>query len=148
MRCVLQRVSEARVEVGGEVVGRIGRGWLALVGAAKGDTGEDADWLADRIAGLRAFADGAGKMNLAAAAAGGAVLVVSQFTLLANLSRGRRPSFDGSLEPGPAAQLCDQVAAQLRALGLEVATGRFGADMQVYLVNDGPVTFTLDSRAR
>jgi D-tyrosyl-tRNA(Tyr) deacylase len=147
MRCVLQRVSQAQVEVGGVVVGRIGLGWLALVGAEKGDTEADADWMADKVAGLRAFADDAGKMNKAAADVGGAVLVVSQFTLLANLGKGRRPSFEASLEPGPAATLVEHVGKQLKARGLPVENGVFGADMKVSLLNDGPVTFVLDSRS-
>lgn len=148
MLCVLQRVSSAQVVVAGEMVGQIGLGWLALVGAEKGDVEADADWLADRIHGLRAFADEHGKMNRAAADVGGAVLVVSQFTLLANLAKGRRPSFERSLEPTPASILCDRVADHIRSKGLEVATGRFGADMKVSLLNDGPVTFVLNSRER
>ncbi|MEW5854690.1 MAG: D-aminoacyl-tRNA deacylase [Myxococcota bacterium] len=148
MMCVLQRVRSARVEVEGEVVGRIDKGWLALVGAEKGDTEEDADWTADRIAGLRAFQDEAGKMNKAVAEVGGAILVVSQFTLLANLSKGRRPSFERSLEPQPASALCDRVAAELEKRGLPVETGRFGAMMDVHLLNDGPVTFVLNSKQR
>lgn len=148
MRCVIQRVKEARVEVGGSVVGQVGLGWLCLLGAEKGDTTEDSDWLADRVGGLRAFSDEQGKMNKAAADVGGAVLVVSQFTLLANLSKGRRPGFDLCMEPGPAAELVERVVNQLRSRGLPVETGRFGADMQVHLVNDGPVTFVVDSRQR
>ncbi len=136
------------MEVAGEVVGHVALGWLALVGAEKGDAAGDAEWVADRIAGLRAFADETGKMNRAAADVGAGVLVVSQFTLLANLSKGRRPGFDQSMEPGPAAALVERVVADLRGRGLPVETGRFGADMQVHLLNDGPVTFTLDSRQR
>lgn len=145
MRCVLQRVREAHVEVAGRVVGRIGLGWLALVGSETGDTEADADWMADRIAGLRAFADEAGKMNKAAADVGAAVLVVSQFTLLANLSKGRRPSFELAMAPEPAAGLVERVVQQLRSRGLPVETGEFGAMMDVHLLNDGPVTFVLDS---
>lgn len=148
MQCVLQRVTGAKVEVDGMVVGAIGRGWLALVGAEKGDVEEDADWIADRIVGLRAFADDAGKMNKAAADVGASVLVVSQFTLLANLTKGRRPSFERSLEPGPASTLCDRVMEQIKLKGVPVASGKFGAMMQVHLVNDGPVTFVLDSKQR
>jgi D-aminoacyl-tRNA deacylase len=156
MKAVLQRVSEASVIVEGEVVGQIGTGVLALVGAARNtgpegdapDTEADADWLADRIAGLRIFEDDAGKMNLSVTDAAGAVLVVSQFTLLADAARGRRPSFTGALAPELARVLVDRVADQLRARGLTVATGRFGADMRVSLVNDGPVTILLDSRVR
>lgn len=148
MLCVLQRVAHAQVVVDGETVGQIGLGWLALVGAEKGDSEADADWLADRIHGLRAFSDEAGKMNKAAADVGGSVLVVSQFTLMANLSKGRRPSFERSLEPAGAATLVDRVAEQIRQRGLPVQMGRFGADMKVTLLNDGPVTFILNSRER
>jgi len=148
MLCVLQRVSQAQVVVDGATLGSIGLGWLALVGAEKGDAESDADWLADRIHGLRAFSDEAGKMNKAAADVGASILVVSQFTLLANLSKGRRPGFDRSLEPALASVLVDRVTAQLRERGLPVQTGRFGADMKVSLLNDGPVTFILNSRER
>lgn len=148
MRCVLQRVREARVEVDAEVVGSVGRGWLALVGVERGDADRDADWLVDRVAGLRAFSDDQGKMNLAAAEVGGGVLVVSQFTLLANLSKGRRPGFDQAEGPDGARALCQRVENGLRSRGLPVEKGVFGADMKVHLVNDGPVTFVLDSRTR
>ena len=148
MQCVVQRVTDAKVVVDNEVVGAVGLGWLALVCAEKGDSEGDADWVADRIAGLRAFSDEAGKMNRAAADVGAGVLVVSQFTLAANLSKGRRPSFDLSMEPTAASLLCERVCAELRKHGLSVATGRFGTHMSVQLTNDGPVTFILNSRAR
>jgi D-tyrosyl-tRNA(Tyr) deacylase len=148
MLCVLQRVTEAKVVVEGETVGSVGLGWLALVCAEKEDTDGDADWVADRVAGLRAFSDDAGKMNRAAADVGAGVLVVSQFTLAANLGKGRRPSFDLSMEPVGAERLCERITADLRQRGLTVATGRFGAHMVVHLTNDGPVTFILKSRER
>lgn len=148
MKCVLQRVAHARVEVDATVVGRVELGWLALVGAEQGDTTEDAAWLADRIVGLRAFSDEQGKMNRAVADVGGGVLVVSQFTLLANLKKGRRPSFEQAMEPNGARTLCEQVVTLLRDAKLPVETGQFGADMKVHLMNDGPATFWLDSRIR
>jgi D-tyrosyl-tRNA(Tyr) deacylase len=146
MRAVLQRVSRASVEVEGSIVGRVGLGWLTLVGVAKGDTEDDADRLADKVAALRAFPDEAGKMNRSVADAGGGVLVVSQFTLLADCRAGRRPSFTDAAEPAEAERLYLRFADRLRSLGLPVETGVFRADMKVELVNDGPVTFLLDSR--
>lgn len=144
MRLVLQRVRRAEVRVGGETVGAIGRGLLALVAVVPGDGAATAALAADRLAGLRCFDDAAGRMNLDARAAGAAFLVVSQFTLAADLSRGRRPSFTGAAPPEVAAPLVDALADDLRRRGFEVATGRFGATMEVELVNDGPVTFVLD----
>ena len=144
MRLILQRVASASVAVGGEVVGEIGRGVLVLAGVEHGDGAVEVAAAADKLAGLRLFEDDAGKMNLDAAAVGGAFLVVSQFTLMADLSRGRRPSFGGAAPPDVAAPLVDELAADLERRGFEVATGRFGAHMQVELVNDGPVTFVLD----
>ena len=144
MRLVLQRVAGARVEVGGEVVGAIGRGILALVGVEKGDDDATVARAVEKLAELRIFEDAAGKMNLAAHEAGAALLVVSQFTLAASLARGRRPSFDGAAPPAQAEPLIESLVAGLRQRGLEVATGRFGARMEVALVNDGPVTFVLD----
>ena len=144
MRLILQRVSSAAVRAGGETVGRIGRGLLVLAGVERDDGLEAAARAADRLAGLRCFEDGEGKMNLAAADAGAAFLVVSQFTLAADLSRGRRPSFGSAAPPEQAEPLVDALVADLRARGFEVATGRFGARMEVELVNDGPVTFVLD----
>jgi D-tyrosyl-tRNA(Tyr) deacylase len=146
MRAVLQRVTRASVEVEGQIVGQIGVGWLVLLGVARGDTDEDADRLAEKVAGLRAFEDEAGKMNLAVADVGGSVLVVSQFTLLGDCRAGRRPSFIDAAEPGEAERLYLRFADKVRALGLAVETGTFRADMKVELLNDGPVTLLLDSR--
>ncbi|MFO0959891.1 MAG: D-aminoacyl-tRNA deacylase [Isosphaeraceae bacterium] len=146
MRAVLQRVSMAEVRVEGDLVGSIAAGWLVLVGVADGDQAADSDWLADKVANLRAFADGEGKMNRNVKEAGGAVLVVSQFTLVADCRKGRRPGFDAAARPQDAERLYLRVADRLRFAGLEVATGKFRADMKVELVNDGPVTFLLDSR--
>ena len=145
MRAVLQRVTHAKVVVDAETVGEIGVGWLVLLGVGPRDTPEVAATLADKIARLRAFADPAGKMNLSALDLGAEVLLVSQFTLYADLSRGRRPSFIGAAPPEQAEPLVEHVAAALRDLGLRVATGRFGAEMQVELVNDGPVTILLST---
>ncbi len=146
MRAVVQRVSSAAVAVAGAEIARIGRGFLVLAGAARGDGEADARWLAGKVAGLRLFDDAAGKMNLGLAEVGGAVLVVSQFTLLADCRQGRRPSFTGALGGAEAEKLVDLFAALLRQAGRPVAAGRFGARMEVSLVNDGPVTVLLDSR--
>lgn len=146
MRAVIQRVSHASVTVDGEVVGRIGKGFLALIGAAQGDEDADVEYIASKIAGLRIFEDDGGKMNLALADVGGAVLAVSQFTLFGDCRKGRRPSFTGAMEPGQAAESFESVVARLRALGLPVETGRFRAHMDVSLLNDGPVTLLIDSR--
>jgi D-aminoacyl-tRNA deacylase len=146
MRAVLQRVSRASVEVEGEIVGRIGVGWLVLLGVAKGDSVEDADKLAEKVAGLRAFEDEGGKMNLAVADVGGSVLVVSQFTLLGDCRAGRRPSFTEAAEPVEAERLYLRFVERMRGLGLTAESGVFRADMKVELVNDGPVTLLLDSR--
>lgn len=147
MRAVLQRVTAARVTVGGEQTGAIGAGLLVLAGAAAGDGPEDVAWLAKKVLGLRVFADAAGKMNLSVQDVGGAVLVVSQFTLCAELSRGMRPSFTGALEPVAAKALIEDLVQTLSAQ-VPVATGEFGASMLVELANDGPVTLMLDSRAK
>ena len=144
MRLVLQRVANARVSVGDEVVGSIGRGILALVGVDRDDGAANVERAVEKLAELRIFEDDAGKMNLATRDAGGALLVVSQFTLAASLARGRRPSFDGAAPPDRAEPLIESLVAGLRQRGLEVATGRFRARMEVALVNDGPVTFVLD----
>jgi D-tyrosyl-tRNA(Tyr) deacylase len=144
MRLVLQRVAGARVEIGGEVIGAIGRGILALVGVEKEDDAATVTRAVEKLAELRLFEDAAGKMNLAAPEAGAALLVVSQFTLAASLARGRRPSFDSAAPATQAEPLIESLVAGLRQRGLEVATGRFGARMEVALVNDGPVTFVLD----
>jgi D-aminoacyl-tRNA deacylase len=146
MRAVVQRVSRASVTVEDEILGTIERGLLVLVGVAVDDDERDADALAQKIAGLRVFDDAAGAMNLALADVGGAVLLVSQFTLLGDVRRGRRPSFVRAAPGGSAQRLCERVAAGLRATGLRVAEGRFGADMAVALVNDGPVTILIDSK--
>ena len=146
MRAVVQRVSRAEVRVGGEIVGRIGRGFVVLVGAETGDTPAAADELARKIAGLRVFDDAQGKMNLALAEVGGAVLAVSQFTLAADLSRGRRPGFERALRGPEAEPLYERFVAALRAAGAAVETGVFGASMEVELVNEGPATFLLETR--
>lgn len=146
MRAVLQRVSRASVEVAGETVGRIGTGWLVLLGVARGDADEDADWTADKISNLRAFEDDAGKMNRSVAEVGGGVLVVSQFTLLADCRAGRRPGFTDAADPAEAERLYLRVAERLRSSGLEVPTGVFRASMRVELINEGPVTLLLDTR--
>jgi D-tyrosyl-tRNA(Tyr) deacylase len=148
MRAVLQRVSEARVTVDGRTIGAIGAGLLVLLGAGADDTEADSEWIARKLAEIRIFEDDAGKMNRSVAEAGAAVLLVSQFTLYADVRKGRRPSFTGALAPDRAAPLVDRVATVLRARGLTVATGAFGSDMDVALVNRGPVTIVLDSRQR
>ena len=143
MRALLQRVTFARVTVAGQTVGEIGPGLLILLGVGHGDTQKNADILAVKIAKLRIFNDDAGKMNLGVREAGNAALVVSQFTLYADTSRGNRPSFTGAAPPAEAEALYLYFAEQLRAQGLSVQTGKFGADMQVNLLNDGPVTVWL-----
>lgn len=148
MRAVLQRVTSAHVDVDGQTVGRIGPGLLALVGVEQGDEMTDVAWLAEKTAGLRVFEDQNGKMNLSVQETGGAVLAVSQFTLLADCSKGRRPGFSAAAPPDEAARLYLEYVDALRAGGLVVATGVFQADMKVHLVNDGPVTLLLDSRRR
>ncbi|MGK3959761.1 D-aminoacyl-tRNA deacylase [Sorangium sp. So ce118] len=145
MRAVVQRALAARVEVEGQVVGAIERGLVAFVGAARDDDEADADHVANKIAGLRVFSDDAGKMSRALADVRGAVLAISQFTLFGDVRRGLRPSFDGAMEPVRAEALYDRFVAALRARGLEVATGRFRADMRVFVENDGPVTILIDS---
>ena len=145
MRAVVQRVKRARVIVTGEVVGEIGRGLVVLVGVGQNDTEADADYLADKIAGLRIFDDEAGRMNRAVGEIGGAVLVVSQFTLFGDVRRGKRPSFDAAARPELARRLYEYFVDELRAAGLRCETGRFQEMMEVELVNDGPVTILLDS---
>lgn len=145
MKIVLQRVKEARVDVDGRTVGRIGRGVCLLVGIEKGDTESDAESLAKKAVELRIFPDAEGKMNLSLAEAGGEVLAVSQFTLAASVRKGRRPSFDGAEGPGRAAQLFDRFVGAVEALGVTVETGVFQALMDVHILNDGPVTFILES---
>ncbi len=145
MKAVIQRVNGARVEVGGETVGRIGKGMLILLGVEKGDGERDADWLAEKIVNLRIFEDAAGKMNLSVLDIGGGLLAVSQFTLAGNCAKGRRPSFDSAAPPEEANWLYEYFTAKLRETGITVETGVFQAMMQVSLVNDGPVTFILES---
>lgn len=147
MRVLLQRVSRAEVRVDERVTGRIGRGYLLLVGITHDDTEARAIRLADKVAGLRLFADAEGKMNLALADVGGAALVVSQFTLYGDARKGRRPSFIDAARPDVAIPLYERFIALLRGHGVPVETGEFGADMQVDLLNDGPVTLMLDSEA-
>ncbi len=145
MRAVIQRVSEASVTVDGQVVGAIGRGLLILLGVSHTDTATDAALLADKIAQLRIFSDQEGKFNLSVLDVGGETLVVSQFTLYADTRKGRRPSFTAAARPEIAAPLVDAFVDALRAHNLRVATGVFGAMMQVALINDGPVTLVIDS---
>jgi D-tyrosyl-tRNA(Tyr) deacylase len=147
VKAVVQRVARASVCVEGAVVGEIGAGMLVLLGVLKGDTAKECDELALKVAQFRFFQDEAGKMNLSALDLGRAALVVSQFTLAADGSSGRRPSFDRAAPPGEAEPLYERFVEKLRALGLEVATGKFGALMQVELVNDGPVTFVFEISA-
>ena len=146
MRAVVQRVSRASVKVGDEITGEIGKGLLVLLGVAREDTEADADYLAEKIAGLRIFEDEAGKMNLSALDVGGAVLAVSQFTLLGDVRRGKRPSFDAAARPELARRLYEQFVEQVRGLGLRCETGRFQEMMEVELINSGPVTILIDSK--
>jgi len=146
MRAVVQRVTRASVKVGKESVGEIGPGLLVLVGVAHDDSEADAAYLAGKIAGLRIFEDAGGKMNLAAAEIGGAVLAVSQFTLFGDVRRGKRPSFDAAARPEQAVRLYQCFVEKIRAAGLPCQAGRFHEMMQVELVNDGPVTILLDSK--
>jgi len=145
MRAVVQRVSQARVTVGDEAVGEINRGLLVLLGIAKDDQEGDADYLSDKIVGLRVFEDDSGRMNRSVGEAGGGVLVVSQFTLYGDVRRGKRPAFDVAAPPEKARPLYEYFVARIRAAGLRCETGRFQEMMQVDLVNDGPVTILLDS---
>ena len=144
MRILLQRVSRASVTVDGRVVGRIGRGFCLLVGITHSDTTAEANWLAAKVAGLRIFEDALGKMNLGLTEVDGEILVVSQFTLYGDAVKGRRPSFTAAARPEQAEPLCDYFCEQLREMGLRVATGVFGANMQVEIHNDGPVTLWLE----
>ena len=145
MRAVVQRVKRAKVTVDGAVKGEIGLGLLVLLGVSQHDAESDADYLAEKIAGLRIFEDAEGKMNLAVAEVGGAVLAVSQFTLYGDVRRGKRPSFDAAAPPEKARALYEYFVERIRAAGLRCETGRFQEMMQVELVNDGPVTILLDS---
>jgi D-aminoacyl-tRNA deacylase len=147
VRAVVQRVAEASVTVGDATVGAIGPGLVVLLGVALGDTPAEADWLADKVAGLRIFDGAGGKFELGLADVGGALLVVSQFTLLGDARKGRRPNFAGAAPPALAEALYEHFVARLRAAGWPVATGVFGARMSVRLVNDGPVTLILERAA-
>lgn len=146
MRCVVQRVSRAKVTVEGEVTGEIGMGYMVLVGAEEGDVEADVNYCAEKIANLRVFEDAEEKMNLSVSDVGGGVLLVSQFTLLADARKGRRPSFIRAARPEVAEPLFELLVSKVAAHGIPVATGRFRTHMEVELVNDGPVTILLDSR--
>lgn len=146
MKAVIQRVTSATVEVEGKIVGQIQSGLVVLLGVAKGDGEPDGCYLVEKIRTLRIFSDDQGKMNRSLVDVGGAVLLVSQFTLLGRTANGRRPSFDEAAPPDEAKRLYERVATDLRAQGTPVETGVFAAHMKVQLMNDGPVTFTLDSR--
>lgn len=146
MRLVVQRVTRAKVTVAGETKGEVGKGYLALVGVEDGDTDDDMRYGVEKLIGLRVFEDAEGKMNRSIADIGGAVLLVSQFTLLGDARHGRRPSFSNAARPQTAAPMIDRMAVEIAGRGIPVAKGVFGADMQVELVNDGPVTILLDSK--
>ena len=146
MRCVIQKVAHASAVVAGETVGKIEQGFMVLVGAQAGDTEADARYCAEKIAGLRVFEDENEKMNLSLADVGGSVLLVSQFTLLADARHGRRPDFIQAARPEVAEPLCERVKAMIEEKGIRVETGRFRTHMEVSLLNDGPVTILLDSR--
>jgi len=145
MRAVVQRVTRASVKVEDEITGEIGKGLLVLLGVAHEDTEADADYLAEKIAGLRIFEDDAGKMNLSVIDVGGAVLAVSQFTLFGDVRRGKRPSFDAAARPQLARRLYEYFVERVRGLGLRCETGRFQEMMEVELINSGPVTVLIDS---
>ena len=146
MRAVVQRVSQAQVVVDGEIVGQISRGFVVLLGVAQGDTQADVATMAEKLVGLRVFDDADGKMNLALADVGGAMLLVSQFTLLGDCRKGRRPSYIDAAPPELAETLYELVVTEVRKRGIEVATGRFRTQMDVTLTNDGPVTLLVDTR--
>ena len=148
MKALLQRVTEASVSVGGEVVGRIGQGLVVFVGVARGDTAKDAQYLVQKTVNLRLFSDEEGRFNLSSLDIKGELLLVSQFTLLADTRKGRRPSFVEAAPPVRAEELFNYFVAQASATGLKVATGRFQQYMQVEIHNDGPVTMLLDSREK
>lgn len=144
MRVVLQRVARGSVRIDGRVVGAIGQGFCLLVGFTHADAPAEVDWMAEKVSGLRLFADADGKLNLSLADVAGSLLVVSQFTLYGDVAKGRRPSFTAAARPDIAIPLYQHFIAALRAQGLDVQTGEFGADMEVDIVNDGPVTLVLD----
>jgi len=146
MRAVIQRVSEAKVEVDGDIIGKIGEGFLVLIGVRKDDTEEDVRYLADKVLGLRIFEDEAGKMNLSITDVKGEILAVSQFTLYGDSRKGRRPSFDEAAPPDVAERLYELFVEEIRKSGIKVETGKFRALMDVHLVNSGPVTILLDSK--
>jgi D-tyrosyl-tRNA(Tyr) deacylase len=146
MRAIIQRVTRGEVKVDGQLVGAIDSGWVVLLGVLKGDQDSDCVYVADKICGLRAFTDDQGKMNLSVVDVGGKVLAISQFTLGADLSRGRRPSFTHAEEPTLAKSLYEKFCREVESRGVKVATGQFQAHMRVELVNDGPVTFVIDSK--
>ena len=148
MRAVIQRVSSATVEVDGQVVSRIGRGLLVYLGVGRSDSDSDVEFMAEKLVNLRIFADDEGKMNRSVPDITGQILLVSNFTLQGDCRKGRRPGFDGAAEPAIAGQLYDKTAQLIAEKGLKVAKGVFGANMQVTSINDGPVTFILDSSAR
>jgi D-tyrosyl-tRNA(Tyr) deacylase len=148
MRAVVQRVSSARVRVDQRIVGEIGRGLLVFAGVEQGDGPDDVKYIATKVRGLRVFQDAADKMNLSVADAGGALLVVSQFTLCGDVRKGRRPSFDGAAAPDVARPIYDDLVRELRATNVPVETGEFQTSMQIEMINDGPVTILLDSRRR
>ena len=148
MKAVVQRVSRAQVSVDNKIIGIIGGGLVALIGIAAGDEQADIDYLLNKVINLRVFADTEGKFNLSLLDTGGALLLISQFTLIADTRKGRRPSFTGAAPPDLAEKLFDDFVAEAKKAGVAVATGRFQAHMQVELVNDGPVTIMLDSRDR
>jgi len=148
MRAVVQRVTSATVKVDGETRGTIGAGLMVLIGVGREDTGEDAAFMADRIVGMRIFADSDSKMNLALGPAEGAMLIVSQFTLMADTSHGRRPSFTAAAAPDDARRLYRAFIDAVRRTGIHTEEGEFGATMEVELVNDGPVTIMIDSKSR
>ncbi len=148
MRAVIQRVSSARVRVEGKIVGEIGKGFLVLLGVGKEDTEKDADWLAEKIVGLRVFEDEQGKFNLSLQEVGGEILIVSQFTLYGDCRKGRRPSFDHSAPPELAEKLYNYFVEKVKEKGVRVATGKFQALMEVELVNQGPVTLIIDTQKK
>ena len=145
MKAVIQRVKHASCTVEGKVIGKIGQGFLIFLGVAKGDTQEDLQYLVKKISGMRIFEDEQGKMNLALSDIGGEALVISQFTLLADTKKGNRPSFGGAALPEEAIPFYEQFIRELRAKDIPVETGEFGADMEIALVNDGPVTIVMES---